>query len=58
MISTKCRKDHGPLPAQRGRACGWAPTPTIVLLETGIDKTIRAADLHETDYTPLGGAQG
>ena len=24
----------------------------IVLLQTGIEKTIRAADLHETDYTP------
>mgnify|MGYP000887219708 CR=1 FL=1 len=27
----------------------------IVLLETGIEKTIRAADLHETDYTPWEG---
>ena len=26
-----------------------------VLLETGIAKTIRAADLHETDYTPWEG---
>jgi dihydropyrimidinase len=27
----------------------------IVLLETGLSKTIRAADLHETDYTPWEG---
>jgi dihydropyrimidinase len=27
----------------------------IVLLQTGIEKTIRAADLHETDYTPWEG---
>jgi dihydropyrimidinase len=26
-----------------------------VLLETGIEKTIRAGDLHETDYTPWEG---
>jgi dihydropyrimidinase len=26
-----------------------------VLLETGIEKTIRAADMHETDYTPWEG---
>ena len=27
----------------------------IVLLQTGIEKTITAADLHETDYTPWEG---
>ena len=27
----------------------------IVLLQTGIEKTIRAPDLHETDYTPWEG---
>jgi len=27
----------------------------IVLLQTGLEKAIRAADLHETDYTPWEG---
>ena len=47
------REDHGPLSAQ-GRAGGGSDAD-IVLLQTGIEKTIRAADLHETDYTPWEG---
>ncbi len=31
------------------------PDADIVLLQAGTEKTIRAADLHETDYTPWEG---
>jgi len=54
MISTNAAKIMG-LTAQ-----GYARRRLgrrIVLLETGIAKTIRAADLHETDYTPWEGTK-
>jgi dihydropyrimidinase len=38
----------------QGRA-GGGPDADIVLLQAGTEKTIRAADLHETDYTPWEG---
>jgi dihydropyrimidinase len=53
MISTNAAKIMGLYPRKGALAVG--SDADIVLLETGIDKTIRAADLHETDYTPWEG---
>jgi dihydropyrimidinase len=53
MISTNAAKIMGLYPRKGALAVG--SDADIVLLETGIAKTIRAADLHETDYTPWEG---
>ena len=53
MISTNAAKIMGLYPRKGALAVG--SDADIVLLETGIEKTIRAADLHETDYTPWEG---
>ena len=45
---------HGPL-SEEGRAGGRAPTPTSCCCRPASTKTITAADLHETDYTPWEG---
>jgi dihydropyrimidinase len=55
MISTNAAKIMGLYPRKGALAVG--SDADIVLLETGIAKTIRAADLHETDYTPWEGHQ-
>lgn len=53
MISTNAAKIMGLYPRKGALAVG--SDADIVLLETGLQKTIRAADLHETDYTPWEG---
>jgi dihydropyrimidinase len=53
MISTNAAKIMGLYPRKGALAVG--SDADIVLLQTGIEKTIRAADLHETDYTPWEG---
>jgi dihydropyrimidinase len=53
MISTNAAKIMGLYPRKGALAVG--SDADIVLLETGIAKTIRATDLHETDYTPWEG---
>ena len=53
MVSTNAAKIMGLYPRKGALAVG--SDADIVLLETGIEKTIRAADLHETDYTPWEG---
>jgi dihydropyrimidinase len=53
MVSTNAAKIMGLYPRKGALAVG--SDADIVVLETGIEKTIRAADLHETDYTPWEG---
>jgi dihydropyrimidinase len=53
MISTNAAKIMGLYPRKGALAVG--SDADIVLLQTGLSKTIRAADLHETDYTPWEG---
>ena len=53
MVSTNAAKIMGLYPRKGALAVG--SDADIVLLDTGIAKTIRAADLHETDYTPWEG---
>jgi len=53
MISSNAARIMGLYPRKGALAVG--SDADIVLLETGIEKTIRAADLHETDYTPWEG---
>ncbi len=53
MISSNAARIQGLYPRKGALAVG--SDADIVLLETGIEKTIRAADLHETDYTPWEG---
>ena len=53
MISSNAARIMGLYPRKGALAVG--SDADIVLLQTGIEKTIRAADLHETDYTPWEG---
>ena len=53
MISSNAARIMGLYPRKGALAAG--SDADIVLLQTGIEKTIRAADLHETDYTPWEG---
>jgi dihydropyrimidinase len=53
MVSSNAARILGLYPRKGALAVG--SDADIVLLETGIEKTIRAADLHETDYTPWEG---
>jgi dihydropyrimidinase len=53
MISSNAAKIMGLYPKKGALAAG--SDADIVLLQTGLSKTIRAADLHETDYTPWEG---
>jgi dihydropyrimidinase len=53
MVSTNAAKIMGLYPRKGALAVG--SDADIVVLETGLQKTIRAADLHETDYTPWEG---
>ena len=53
MISSNAARIMGLYPRKGALAVG--SDADIVLLQTGIDKTIRAGDLHETDYTPWEG---
>jgi dihydropyrimidinase len=53
MVSTNAAKIMGLYPRKGALAMG--SDADIVLLDTGIEKTIRAVDLHETDYTPWEG---
>jgi dihydropyrimidinase len=53
MISSNAAKIMGLYPRKGALAPG--SDADIVLLQTGIEKTVRAADLHETDYTPWEG---
>jgi dihydropyrimidinase len=53
MVSTNAAKIMGLYPRKGALAVG--SDADIVVLDTGIEKTIRAADLHETDYTPWEG---
>ena len=56
MISSNAARIMGLYPRKGALAVG--SDADIVLLQTGIEKTIRAADLHETDYTPWEGPRG
>ena len=53
MVSTNAAKIMGLYPRKGALAVG--SDADVVILETGIDKTIRAEDMHETDYTPWEG---
>ena len=53
MISTNAAKIMGIYPKKGALAVG--SDADIVLMQTELEKTIRAADLHETDYTPWEG---
>ena len=53
MISSNAARIMGLYPRKGALAVG--SDADIVPLQTGTDKTIRAADLHETDYTPWEG---
>src|SRR6201995_2604251 len=53
MVSTNAAKIMGMYPRKGALAVG--SDADIVLLQTGLEKTIKAADLHETDYTPWEG---
>ena len=53
MVSSNAAKIMGMYPRKGALAVG--SDADIVLLDTGIEKTIRATDLHETDYTPWEG---
>src|ERR1700722_9858700 len=53
MVSANAAKIMGLYPRKGALAVG--SDADIVVLETGLQKTIRAADLHETDYTPWEG---
>ena len=53
MVSSNAAKIMGMYPRKGALAVG--SDADIVVLQTGIEKTIRAADLHETDYTPWEG---
>jgi dihydropyrimidinase len=53
MISSNAARILGLYPRKGALAVG--SDADIVLLQTGLEKTIRAADLHETDYTPWEG---
>jgi dihydropyrimidinase len=52
MISSNAARIMGLYP-RKGALVG--SDADIVLLQTGLSKTIRASDLHETDYTPREG---
>src|SRR5262249_59308609 len=53
MVSTNAAKIMGMYPRKGALAVG--SDADIVVLDTGLQKTIRAADLHESDYTPWEG---
>jgi len=53
MVSSNAARILGLYPRKGALAVG--SDADVVLLQTGIEKTIRAADLHETDYTPWEG---
>jgi dihydropyrimidinase len=53
MVSSNAAKIMGMFPRKGALAVG--SDADIVVLDTGIEKTLRAADLHETDYTPWEG---
>src|SRR4030095_14217754 len=53
MISSNAARIMGLYPRKGALAVG--SDADIVLLQTGIEKKITAADLHETDYTPWEG---
>jgi dihydropyrimidinase len=53
MVSTNAAKIMGLYPRKGALAVG--SDADIVVLDTGVQKTIRATDLHETDYTPWEG---
>ena len=53
MVSSNAARIMGLYPRKGALAAG--SDADIVLLQTGLSKTIRAADLHETDYTPWEG---
>src|SRR5687768_15962252 len=53
MMSSNAAKITGLYPRKGALAAG--ADADVVLLQTGIEKTIRAGDLHETDYTPWEG---
>jgi dihydropyrimidinase len=53
MISSNAARILGLYPRKGALAVG--SDADVVLLQTGIEKTIRAPDLHETDYTPWEG---
>ena len=53
MVSTNAAKIMGMYPRKGALAVG--SDADIVVLDTGLQKTIRSADLHETDYTPWEG---
>jgi len=53
MVSSNAAKIMGLYPRKGALAVG--SDADIVVLDTGLQKTIHAADLHETDYTPWEG---
>jgi dihydropyrimidinase len=53
MVSSNAAKIMGMYPRKGALAVG--SDADVVVLQTGIEKTIRAVDLHETDYTPWEG---
>ena len=53
MVSTNAAKIMGLYPRKGALAVG--SDADIVVLDTGISKTIRASELHESDYTPWEG---
>jgi dihydropyrimidinase len=53
MVSSNAARILGLYPRKGALAVG--SDADIVLLQTGLEKTIRASDLHETDYTPWEG---
>jgi dihydropyrimidinase len=53
MVSANAARIMGLYPRKGALAVG--SDADIVVLDTGLEKTIRAVDLHETDYTPWEG---
>ncbi len=53
MVSSNAAKIMGMYPRKGALAVG--SDADIVVLDTGLQKTIRALDLHETDYSPWEG---
>ena len=53
MVSSNAARIMGLYPRKGALAVG--SDADIVVLQTGIERTIRAAELHETDYTPWEG---